>query len=137
MKHITLLTFLFTNYIIFGQVQQWFPAKFSSETNKFIADTSGENIVSFIKVKNGLVKMYGNHTHYETEMKLIGDYYYSSHLTIGYQKDTLKLPFIEAKYYFYLKPKTSKLIIKRQNKTDTILFIKSTKPFIDINGKWG
>ena len=137
MKRITLLLFLFTSCFVFGQVQQWFPAKLDTKTNKLVADTSGENIVSFIKVKNGLVKMYGHHTHYVTEMKLIENYYYSNRLTIGYQKDTLKMSFIEAKYFFYFGPKKSKLVIKRQNKIDTIIFIKSIRPFRDINGRWG
>lgn len=137
MRHVTIISFLFISTISFGQVKQWFPAKLDSKTNKLIADTSGENVVSFIKVKNGVVSMYGNHTHYKTEMKLIENYYYSNHLTIAYQKDTLKLPFIEAKYFFYVGTKTSKLIIKRQNKIDTLIFIKSIKPFRDINVKWG
>ncbi len=137
MKHATILIFLVICSTSFGQVQQWFPAKLDTKTNKLIVDTSGENVVSFIKVKNGIVDMYGNHTHYKSKMKLIGNYYYSKHLTIAYQKDTLKRPFIEAKYFLYVGQKTSKLIIKRQNKIDTIIFIKSNRPFRDINAKWG
>lgn len=135
MKQLLLIIFILTTTLVYSQTQ-WFPVKLDKETAKQIADTTNAFPVCFIKVFNGQVSMYGHGTHYPTPMKLKNNFYYSSRLIMPYGDSTIML-YISASYYFQLGKKQSKLIIKTAKQTDTLLFIKSTRPFKDINVKWG
>ncbi len=115
--------------------QQWFPSKLGN-ADIYIADTSGGFPVSFIEFQRSKVVMYGYHTNYPTPMKLTKTGYYSSHLTIPVQ-DTSIRPYAKAKYYFTFKRNKGILTIRISDKTESIIFIKSTKPFKNINSKWG
>jgi hypothetical protein len=124
-----------TKVLLHGQTQ-WFPAKFDKVTKKHIADTSNAFPVCFIKLYNGQVSMYGHRTHYPTPMKMKNNVYYSNRLTMPLGDSTIML-YINASYFFQIGKSQSKLIIKTARQTDTLIFIKSTRPFKDINVKWG
>lgn len=81
--------------------------------------------------------MYGHRTHYQTKMKLIGNYYFADNLIMPAPGDSLRRLYIFSSYYFYPGKTTNKLIIKNKIKTDTIFFIRSRRKFNDINAVWG
>lgn len=104
-----------------------------------MADTSGQFPVSFIKIKEDSMGiyacMYGHHTNYETRFVVTKINLYSNGLTIPINaKDSTGRDYARACYYFKkIDEKTGTLTIKRINKKETIKFIKSTRPYRNIN----
>jgi hypothetical protein len=135
MKQTFLIIFILTTFLFHGQTQ-WFPTKFDTVTKKYVADTSNAFPVCFIKMYKGQVSMYGHRTHYPTPMKIKNNFYYSNRLTMPLGDKTTNL-YINASYLFQIGKSRSKLIIKTAKQTDTLIFIKSSRPFKDINVKWG
>ena len=80
--------------------------------------------------------MYGYHTNYQTLMNLNKNGYSSKWLTLPIW-DSLSQQYSKAGCFFMQKKLKSYSIIKRDNHIDTIKFIKSDKPFSNINVKWG
>ena len=80
--------------------------------------------------------MHGNHTNYPTLMTLKHGCYFSPRLIIPIQ-DKSNIPYSKANYYFRADKNVGSLIIRFDNKSDTIIFIKSTKLYRNINAKWG
>ena len=136
MKCFLTLVFVLSCSICFCQ-QQWFPVKFDTIAKNNVADTSGAFPVCFIKIIGTKAFMYGHHTHYPTLMKRIGSRYFSSYLIMPKHANNSDLPYINAEYFFNINGDKGKLILKFATRTDTIIFIKSAKPFNDINARWG
>jgi hypothetical protein len=80
--------------------------------------------------------MYGHHTNYQTLMKPNKNGHSSKGLTLPIW-DSLSRQYSKAEYFFIQNKLKSYLIIKRDTQIDTIKFIKSNKPFRNINAKWG
>lgn len=122
---------------------QWFPAKYDSLTKKLVADTSGAFPVSFIKIHDSATgcsaTMHGHHTNYPTRLLVTKINFYSDGLTIPINpSDSINRDYAKAYYYFkYTGKNTAELTIKRTNKKETIKFIRSTRPYRNINAKWG
>ena len=141
MKYI--LFFILINLSTLYSQAQWFPAKYDSLTKKLVPDTSGAFPVSFIKIKKDEIgiyaSMYGYQTNYETRFSVNKIHLYSDGLTIPINAlDSLNRDYARAYYYFkYISKDTAELTIKRTNKRETIIFIKSTRPYRNINAKWG
>ena len=135
LKLISLITiFNLTTLLCYSQ-QQWFPATIDTQTKQYVVESSGAFPVSFIESKNNKMYMCGYHTNYRTSMKLMNGLYFSPFLTIPIQENTIL--YAKAKYYFKIEGLKGRLIIKMENKSDNLMFIKSSKPYKEINGKWG
>jgi len=134
--------FLIINLSTLYSQEQWFPAKYDSLTKKIVADTSGAFPVSFIKLDIHYeyyhAALYGHHTNYETKLLMTKINYYSHGLTIPINPlDSTNRDYAKAFYFFKHGKNTGELTIKRTNKKETIKFIKSTRPYRNINAKWG
>lgn len=138
-----LIFFLVINLSTLYSQEQWFPTKYDSITKKMVADTSGAFPVSFIKLdihyEYYRAAMYGHHTNYETKLTMTKINLYSHGLTIPINPaDSTYSDYAKASYFFKKTGKnTGELTIKRTTKKETIKFIKSTRPYRNINAKWG
>ena len=87
--------------------------------------------------------MYAQHSPYEIKMKRTLKGYSSNLLRIsipmGDISDTIRRPYAFAKYCFKKQKDKEKaiLIIKRVNKVDTILFMKSKTRVDELKFLWG
>jgi hypothetical protein len=126
--------------------RQWFPAVYDSLTGKYSCDTVWAFPVCFIKVDKGVYTMYGHATHYVTKLTKKEEYYFADHLTLPIRDmsflqptfpDSTRIEFARAKYFFYPSKQTAKLIVKTKNRTVTINFLRSPRPFKDINIRFG
>ncbi len=135
LRLIGLLTIFNLIHLLCYSQKQWFPTFIDTETKQYVVDSSGAFPVSFIEFKNKKMYMCGYHTNYRTSMKLVNGIYYSPFLIIPLQEKTIL--YSKAKYYFKIEGLKGRLIIKLENKSDTIMFIRSSKPHKEINGKWG
>ena len=123
-------TFLFS----FGQ-EQWFPVQVDSLTKTLRPDTSLVFPVPYISIDKSKVLLYAHKSPYTMQMKLTKQGYYSDGLRIAIDKQTK--PYAFAKYYFQKHGDIGTLIIKRDNVTDTIKFIKSKTKVDELKFKWG
>lgn len=135
-RYLYILCFCLITILLKSQ-EQWFPAKYNEELKEFQIDTNRAFPVSYIRLRKSAYQIFACRSPYYKIMKFTKEGWFSKGVSLALSNKNEEYAY--AKYYFKKQKDKTKalLIIKRENKTDTIMFLKSKIRVSETMFEWG